>query len=184
MLGKSFIIGVVFAGLSAGVVYFGVGESLETANVPKSLIESLSEKINTNEDTEAEVKTEASMSEPAPAITETPQVTITAEPDAGESTVPKQTDSVQKTVNPASVKSDRTILLEAKAAANAGLYLDSADLIADIKSPLMRDTARSNLALALARDGEKDFAMAVVEDVETDALAEIMLAQINQALSQ
>ena len=178
-MGKSFLIGVLFAALSASVVYFGVGESLEAA----TSVEANAQEQNTgNQELKVEEGAISEFNKDIPVSKSTMKLT---EPEASkESQSSSQENERPEITKPSAVKPDRVLLEEAKQAAQAGLYLDSADLIAEIKSSLMRDTARSNLALALARDGEKEYAMAVVEDVETEALAKIMRAQINQALSQ
>ena len=180
MLGKSFLIGIIFAALSAGVVYFGVGETLE-ANSSENVI--LSPAITPQKQKLSDLLDKVETKFLDKEDTETVSDASLERGDIADAAV-EDVSSVSVDTEAVPTKSDRTLLNDAKLAADSGLYLDSADIIADIQSPLMRDTARSNLALALARDGEKEFAMAVVDDVESQALAEIMRTQINQALAQ
>jgi|GEM_PF-5084913 len=56
-------------------------------------------------------------------------------------------------------------------------------VITEISQPELRDTARSNIAVGLARLGKRDAAFAILEDVETQALADVLRLQVIEAMT-
>ena len=56
-------------------------------------------------------------------------------------------------------------------------------VISEISQPELRDTARSNIAVGLARRGKRDAAFAILEDVETQALADVLRLQVIEAMT-
>ncbi|CAM3773336.1 hypothetical protein [Litorimonas haliclonae] len=56
-------------------------------------------------------------------------------------------------------------------------------VITEISQPELRDTARSNIAVGLARLGKRDAAFATLEDVETQALADVLRLQVIEAMT-
>lgn len=56
-------------------------------------------------------------------------------------------------------------------------------VISEISQPELRDTARSNIAVGLARLGKRDAAFDVLEDVETSALADVLRLQVIEAMT-
>ena len=56
-------------------------------------------------------------------------------------------------------------------------------VITEISQPELRDTARSNIAVGLARLGEREPAFAILEDVETDALSDVLRLQVIEAMT-
>lgn len=56
-------------------------------------------------------------------------------------------------------------------------------VITEISQPELRDTARSNIAVGLARLGKRDAAFAILENVETQALADVLRLQVIEAMT-
>jgi len=55
--------------------------------------------------------------------------------------------------------------------------------VSNISQPELRDTARSNIAVGLARVGKRKAAFAILEDVETKALSDILRLQVIEAMT-
>lgn len=56
-------------------------------------------------------------------------------------------------------------------------------VISEISQPELRDTARSNIAVGLARLGQREAAFAILENVETQALADVLRLQVIEAMT-
>ncbi len=80
--------------------------------------------------------------------------------------------------------SDRAIIALIQTQLETGDVEGATGLIQDIKVANMRDTARSNIAIALAHMGRKSKAMALANDAESEAFAAIIRMQVEQSLPQ
>lgn len=59
----------------------------------------------------------------------------------------------------------------------------SKDVISNISQPELRDTARSNIAVGLARVGKREAAFSILENVETKALSDVLRLQVIEAMT-
>jgi hypothetical protein len=59
----------------------------------------------------------------------------------------------------------------------------SKSIISEISQPELRDTARSNIAVGLARAGQREAAFALLENIETKPLSDILRLQVIEAMT-
>lgn len=77
---------------------------------------------------------------------------------------------------------DRAYLDLADYATGKGLFKDAEKAALKIQQVELRDTARSRIAMGLARYGKSDEAFSLIEDVEIDELRDVMRLQVIEAL--
>lgn len=80
--------------------------------------------------------------------------------------------------------SDRAIISLIQTQLDSGDVEGATALIQDIELANMRDTARSNIAIALAHLGRKSKAMSLANEAENEAFAAVIRMQIEQSLPQ
>ncbi|NNE56818.1 MAG: hypothetical protein HKN36_01805, partial [Hellea sp.] len=77
---------------------------------------------------------------------------------------------------------DQAFLDLVEYATRKGMFEDAKIAAAKINQIELRDTARSRIAMGLARYGQSDEAFALIEEVEVDALRDIMRLKVIEAL--
>ncbi len=77
---------------------------------------------------------------------------------------------------------DRAYLDLSDYATNKGLFDDAQRAALKINQPELRDTARSRIAMGMARYGMSDEAFSLIEQVEIQELRDVMRLQVIEAL--
>jgi hypothetical protein len=169
---KSVIAIVVTAGFAWGVVYYGTDSMLVANNAePANNLETTKTSVPTN--TEVEAQNIREVTKPIP------------EPISGQSSDPEQIMPIlmlqAEKIDTIEIK-DQAYLNVVSFSVNQRQYNFADATLQKISQPELRDTARSQIAIALAMDGRAVEAFDVIDTVEIDALRDVMRLQVIEAV--
>lgn len=211
MILKTLVAGIIAAVLAAGVIYYGTpgqsaagGVSIHNENSPiqpyrqnKNLIDKMIEPLNNFKNARARsaqqqrqttpvTKPEPQNTRPQSSANNThqPQSIKAAPPRSAVAHAIQTIEAVMtqaKEIKQSDLR-DRAYLDVVDYSLTYGLYVDAnaaMELIAQVE---LRDTARSRMAIAIAKSGDAERAFALIDDVEVNELRDVMRLQVIEAL--
>jgi len=185
---KTVIAMVVTAGFAGGVVYYGIG-------TPQSVVKSqpanssqatnntqpVKTEGNTEAETESAVEVIKPASEPISEPISEPPAEPPAEPTTGLAQIMPMLMLQAEKINTVEIK-DQAYLDVVSFSVSQRQYKFADGAMLKISQTELRDTARSQIAIALAMDNRAVEAFDVIDTVEIDALRDVMRLQVIEAL--
>ena len=185
---KTVIAFVVTAGFAGGVVYYGIGTP-QSAVKPQPTTNPQAANTTQPVKTEAETKSVVAVIKPTPEpISEPAMETISepiseppAEPTTGLAQIMPMLMLQAEKINTVEIK-DQAYLDVVSFSVSQRQYKFADGAMLKISQTELRDTARSQIAIALAMDNRAVEAFDVIDTVEIDALRDVMRLQVIEAL--
>ena len=174
---KSVIIIVVTAGFAGGVVYYGIGTpqaivSPQPANIQNTVNDTV-QGNNSSDKTGVEAKSTVEVVEPV--LKPAPEVI------SGLSQIMPMLMVQAEKINTVEIK-DQAYLDVVSFSVSQRQYRFADAAMLKISQTELRDTARSQIVIALAMDGRAVEAFDIIDTVEIDALRDVMRLQVIEAL--